>query len=61
MDPGLADQPMERDARLLRGGSWVHNPRYCRSAFRSGSHPDDRYDFWGFRVCCLPQDLLLYS
>jgi formylglycine-generating enzyme required for sulfatase activity len=43
-------------SRLLRGGSWYFNPRYCRSADRSDAHPDDRNDFIGFRVCCLPQD-----
>ena len=60
MDPGLADQPLERDSRLLRGGSWNLNPRDCRSAYRSWSLPDDRFNVCGFRVCCLPQDLLLY-
>ena len=43
--------------RLLRGGSWVYYPRYCRSAFRDDVHPDDRNGSIGFRVCCLPQDL----
>lgn len=38
--------------RLLRGGSWIDYPRTCRSAFRVGSSPDDRYDFFGFRVVC---------
>ena len=61
MDPGLADQPMERDARLLRGGSWVRNPGGCRSAYRLRGHPGLRDGSCGFRVCCLPQDLLLYS
>jgi formylglycine-generating enzyme required for sulfatase activity len=42
--------------RLLRGGSWGSYPRYCRSAFRYGSRPVDRYFNIGFRVCCLPQD-----
>ena len=42
--------------RLLRGGSWYIFPRYCRSACRNNSHPDDRSGFIGFRVCCLPQD-----
>jgi formylglycine-generating enzyme required for sulfatase activity/uncharacterized caspase-like protein len=42
--------------RLLRGGSWYVNPRVCRSAFRTSTHPDGRLYFnIGFRVCCLPQ------
>jgi formylglycine-generating enzyme required for sulfatase activity len=47
--------------RLLRGGSWYHFPRNCRSAFRYNLHSDDHVDVVGFRVCCSPQDLLLYS
>jgi len=42
--------------RLLRGGSWRYNPRNCRSAYRDFSHPVNRGDVIGFRVCCLPQD-----
>jgi formylglycine-generating enzyme required for sulfatase activity len=43
--------------RLLRGGSWLNDPRYCRSAYRGSNHPDFRFFSFGFRVCCLPQDL----
>jgi formylglycine-generating enzyme required for sulfatase activity len=42
--------------KLLRGGSWYGDPRYCRSAFRDWVRPDELYDGFGFRVCCLPQD-----
>jgi formylglycine-generating enzyme required for sulfatase activity len=43
----------EKDSnRTLRGGSWVIVPRYCRSAFRSGSAPDGRDFNFGFRVSC---------
>ena len=42
--------------RLLRGGSWINNPRDCRSACRSYDRPDFRISIIGFRVCCLPQD-----
>ena len=38
--------------RLLRGGSWNLNPRYCRSAFRNWYSPDYRVFNIGFRVCC---------
>jgi formylglycine-generating enzyme required for sulfatase activity/copper chaperone CopZ len=43
---------------ILRGGSWIDNPGYCRSAFRF----DYGYRFWrdyyyvGFRLVCPPQD-----
>jgi formylglycine-generating enzyme required for sulfatase activity len=43
-------------SKLLRGGSWLRNPRNCRSACRDWSHPDDRNYGRGFRVCCLPWD-----
>jgi formylglycine-generating enzyme required for sulfatase activity len=43
-------------ARLLRGGSWSDYPGDCRSACRNYYHPDDRSSYFGFRVCCLPQD-----
>ena len=43
-------------SRLLRGGSWNHNPRNCRSAYRYRFLPDLRNSHCGFRVCCLPQD-----
>ena len=42
--------------RLLRGGSWGGIPWSCRSACRVDGRPGLRYDFIGFRVCCLPQD-----
>jgi formylglycine-generating enzyme required for sulfatase activity len=55
------DQTADRNrSRLLRGGSWDRVPGNCRSAYRVSHHPGNRdYDV-GFRVCCLPQDLLLY-
>jgi formylglycine-generating enzyme required for sulfatase activity len=45
-----ADEP-----RLLRGGSWLDFPRFCRSAYRDHYRPDFAFDFVGFRVVCLPQ------
>ena len=38
--------------RVIRGGSWDLNPRYCRSAYRFHASPDDRYYDFGFRVVC---------
>jgi formylglycine-generating enzyme required for sulfatase activity len=38
--------------RLLRGGSWCPNPRYCRSANRYLNYPDCRGNSNGFRVVC---------
>jgi formylglycine-generating enzyme required for sulfatase activity/GH24 family phage-related lysozyme (muramidase) len=49
----------EGENRLLRGGSWCLNPRYCRSAYRNFNLPYLAGNNVGFRVCCLPQDLLL--
>ncbi len=46
----------EHQSRLLRGGSWLNYPRYCRSAFRFDLRPGNRSLYIGFRVCCLPQD-----
>jgi len=42
----------ENDDRVLRGGSWVYFPRYCRSAYRYYKKPDTRTDYIGFRVVC---------
>jgi formylglycine-generating enzyme required for sulfatase activity len=58
--PWLEENAPEDISRLLRGGSWSHYPVYCRSAYRDRNHPVNRYINCGFRVCCLPQDLLLY-
>jgi formylglycine-generating enzyme required for sulfatase activity len=46
--------------RLLRGGSWYRNPRNCRSACRLNFQPVNSSNHIGFRVCCLPQNLILY-
>jgi formylglycine-generating enzyme required for sulfatase activity len=40
--------------RMLRGGSWSHNPWYCRSAYRLRDAPDDRCNDIGFRVVVAP-------
>jgi len=38
--------------RIIRGGSWNHFPRICRSAYRGNDFPDDRNHLIGFRVVC---------
>jgi formylglycine-generating enzyme required for sulfatase activity len=50
------DKANELKIRLLRGGSWLLNPGYCRSAFRNFDHLNRRSVDLGFRVCCHPQD-----
>ena len=40
--------------RVLRGGSWLHPPRSCRSAHRHRYNPDLRYIHNGFRLCVSP-------
>jgi formylglycine-generating enzyme required for sulfatase activity len=54
-DPELADVPLERDSRLLRGGSWGFIPGDCRSACRDHALPGLAVGNVGFRVVCLPQ------
>jgi formylglycine-generating enzyme required for sulfatase activity len=49
------DSDTEEESRLLRGGSWDDDPRYCRSAYRVHVQPVDAYGDVGFRVVCLPQ------
>jgi formylglycine-generating enzyme required for sulfatase activity len=39
--------------KLLRGGSWLNGPDYCRSAYRINYYSlDDFDDVIGFRVVC---------
>ena len=37
--------------RVLRGGAWGSHPIFCRCANRNFSDPDNRTEFYGFRVC----------
>ena len=47
----------ERARRILRGGSWLYNPRYLRSALRNGFSAVMSNDIVGFRVVReLPED-----
>ena len=36
--------------RVIRGGSWIRNVLFCRSAFRDSISPDSRYYDVGFRL-----------
>ena len=47
---GEATGPSEGSDRVLRGGSWVNTPQYCRSADRHGCTPSNRNTNFGFRV-----------
>ncbi len=40
-------------AKVGRGGSWIDNPDYCRSAFRYYFTRDSRTYYIGFRVVCV--------
>jgi formylglycine-generating enzyme required for sulfatase activity/CHAT domain-containing protein len=54
-EDGRAWLSEEGGGRLLRGGSWSSNPWNCRSADRILSVPVGAFNFFGFRVVCLPQ------
>ncbi len=47
---GKANNSGERKYKVLRGGSWSYYTRNTRSADRSISRPDDRYNYIGFRL-----------
>src|SRR5262249_55793002 len=42
--------PSRGSVRVLRGGSWLIYPGWCRSAYRGASDPDSRNSYLGFRV-----------
>jgi len=46
--------PTSGSSRLLRGGSWVNNGYYCRSAARYYYNPDNRNSCYGFRISRTP-------
>jgi formylglycine-generating enzyme required for sulfatase activity len=49
--PGVDPQgPSSGSSRVLRGGSWSHEPIGVRCAFRDDSTPDYRYGGSGFRL-----------
>ena len=50
LDGSAWEQGGERARRILRGGSWLYNPRYLRSALRNGFSAVMSNDIVGFRV-----------
>ena len=46
--------PTSGSYRVLRGGSWNSDARYCRVSFRYYDSPDPRYYFSGFRLVLCP-------
>lgn len=46
------DTEENTNSKLLRGGSWLHDPGLCRSAYRNYINLDSYYDDIGFRVVC---------
>ncbi len=47
---GSAWTVAECDFRILRGGSWVSDPKHLRSSYRNRSDPSTRYNNYGFRL-----------
>jgi len=45
--------PPSGSGRVVRGGSWLNNAKYCRSAFRFSYNPSLQFDILGFRVLFL--------
>jgi formylglycine-generating enzyme len=45
---------VEGTNRVLRGGNWFSNVRYCRSTFRTSDAPSFRYFNIGFRLVFVP-------
>ena len=42
--------PVSGSYRVVRGGSWSHDPQYCRVADRSYGTPGVRFNAIGFRL-----------
>jgi formylglycine-generating enzyme required for sulfatase activity len=53
-DPELPPDRPPAGRRVIRGGTWWNVPRDCRSAYRDGWRPSDRFDDLGFRLVRLP-------
>jgi formylglycine-generating enzyme required for sulfatase activity len=44
--------PQAGNSKVLRGGGWRYDARYCRSAYRNYTSTDHRSNDFGFRVAC---------
>ena len=55
------DASNDSGSRLLRGGSWIYDSGYCRSAVRRYGSPADADSFIGFRLACDFPNTLLYQ
>jgi len=42
--------PASGSGRVIRGGSWVSDAGFCRSAYRGDARPDARYVGLGLRL-----------
>ncbi|MEM9212920.1 MAG: formylglycine-generating enzyme family protein [Cyanobacteria bacterium P01_F01_bin.150] len=51
----LGNTPQSINMRVIRGGSWLDRPWYCRSAYRGRNPPGLRHLNLGFRVVLAPQ------
>ena len=45
--------PAQASLRVIRGGGWIFDGWYCRSAFRFRVDPGCRLDYLGFRVAAV--------
>ncbi|WP_413671301.1 SUMF1/EgtB/PvdO family nonheme iron enzyme [Massilia cellulosiltytica] len=50
LDGGAWEEDGDQARRILRGGSWLYNPRYLRSALRNGFSAALSNDIVGFRI-----------
>jgi formylglycine-generating enzyme required for sulfatase activity len=48
------DDDSKNKEKVLRGGSWDNNPRYCRCAIRNNNARVNFYYYRGCRVVCVP-------
>jgi len=46
--------PSSGKGRVIRGGSFLSSPPYCRSSFREGLEPDEKRNDLGFRIVMIP-------